>query len=249
MLNITLEELLEAGSHFGHQVRRWNPKMAPYIYAQSDGVHIFDLTKTREAILEACEFLTKVVKDGGVILFVGTKRQAKVIVERAAKNSGMPFVTSRWMGGSLTNFEQMKRSVRKLEELKKDMADGKYNDYTKKERLLLDREIAKLERDFGGVISLKQLPQAIFVVDTKEERTAVLEARKLGIPVVGIVDTNSDPTIVNYPIPANDDAVKSIELLVGLAEKAVWEGKEKTDSQISESRITDDQKDKKSGNL
>lgn len=225
MLNITLEELLEAGSHFGHQVKRWNPRMAPYIYAQSDGVHVFDLAKTREALLEACKFLEETVKNGGVVLFVGTKRQARELVEAAAKNTNMPYVTSRWMGGTLTNFEQMRRSVRKLEELKKDIDSGRYDTYTKKERLLIDREITKLEKDFGGISSLKKIPDVIFVVDTKEEKTAVFEAIRLNIPVVGIVDTNADPTIVDYPIPANDDAVKSIQLIVGLVEIAVLEGK------------------------
>jgi small subunit ribosomal protein S2 len=227
MLNVTLEELLEAGSHFGHQIRRWNPKMAPYIYAQNEGVHVFDLAQTREGLLEACRVLTQAAKDNKTILFVGTKRQAREIVENAAKNTGMPFVTTRWIGGLLTNFEQMRRSVKKLEEMKKNMSEGKYEDHTKMERLLMDRDIAKLERIFGGVVSLTKMPDYLFVVDTKEEATAVFEAKKLNIPVIGIVDTNADPTIIDHPIPANDDALKSIELLVGSAEKAILEGQGK----------------------
>lgn len=225
MINVTLEELLEAGSHFGHQVRRWNPKMAPYIYAQNDGVHVFDLTKTREGLIAACEQVEKVAKDGGVILFVGTKRQARDIVETAARNTGMPYLTTRWMGGVLTNFEQMRRSVKKLQDLKKSKEEGKFETYTKKERLLIDREIAKLERIFGGIVSLTKMPDLVFMVDTKQESTAVLESVRMGIPVVGIVDTNADPTIIDFPIPANDDAVKSISLIVGLIEKTILEVK------------------------
>jgi small subunit ribosomal protein S2 len=227
MLNITLEELLEAGSHFGHQVRRWNPKMAPYIYAQNEGVHVFDLAKTREALIEACTILTTASKEGKVILFVGTKRQARELVEQAAKNTGMPYVVTRWVGGLLTNFEQMRRSVKKLQDMKKGMEDGTYDDRTKRERLLMDRDIAKLERIFGGVTSLTKMPDYLFIVDTKEEATAVFEAKKLGIPVIGIVDTNADPTIIDYPIPANDDAVKSLGLLIGAGEKAILEGQGK----------------------
>lgn len=240
MLNVTLEELLEAGSHFGHQVRRWNPKMAPYIYAQNEGVHVFDLAKTREALLEACKILTIAAKDGKIILFVGTKRQAREIVEAAAKNTNMPYVVSRWLGGLLTNFEQMKKSVKKLADMKKNMEEGNYEDRTKRERLLIERDIAKLEKVFGGVTTLTKMPDYIFVVDTKEEGTAVLEAKRLGIPVIGIVDTNSDPTVIDFPIPANDDAVKSIELLVGFAEKAVLEG-QNSDKQ----KVTSDKKETK----
>lgn len=226
-MNISLEQLLEAGSHFGHQVRRWNPKMAPYIYAQHDGVHVFDLTKTKTGLEEACEAVKKLVSEGKIVLFVATKRQAKDIVTAAAKSVGMPFVSTRWLGGMLTNFEQIKRSLRKLQDLKKSRDSGEFDEYTKHERLLLDREIASLERMLGGVSSLNTLPDMLFVLDTHEEATAVREANKVGIPVVGVVDTNGDPQIIDYPIPANDDAVKSITLLVNAVTEAVKEGQKK----------------------
>lgn len=228
MLNITLEELLEAGSHFGHNVRRWNPKMARYIYAAHEGVHVFDLTKTREALLEACEVLEKSAKEGKTILLVGTKKQARDLVSETAKNLELPFVSTRWLGGLLTNFEQMRKSVRKLEDLKKGITQGDFDSYTKKERLLMDREIQKLEYVLGGVVKMSKLPDLIFVVDTHAEKTAVFEARKLGIPVIGICDTNSDPTLIDYPIPANDDAQKSLELIIKLAGRAIAQGLGKT---------------------
>ena len=223
-MQVTLEQLLEAGAHFGHQTRRWNHKMAPYIYASHNGVHIFDLAKTRESLLVACDAVKKVVASGGVVLFVGTKRQAKDFVTEAAKAVGMPYVTNRWLGGMLTNFEQIRRSVKKLEDLRKGMAAGEFDSHTKKERILIDKEIARLERILGGVETLKKLPDLMFVVDTHEERLAVHEANMLGIPVVGIVDTNADPTIIEYPIPANDDAARSVELLVEFAKESIEEG-------------------------
>lgn len=226
-MQITLEQLLEAGAHFGHQTKRWNPKMASYIYASHNGVHIFDLAKTREALLEAGEIIRKTVETGGVVLFVGTKRQAKEFVTEAAKKVGMPYVTNRWLGGMLTNFEQIRKSVKKLEDLRKGRTSGEFDQYTKKERLLLDREIARLERILGGVEGLKKLPDLMFVVDTHEEKSAVHEANRLNIPVVGIVDTNADPTTINYPVPANDDAVRSISLLVDFIREAVEEGQGK----------------------
>lgn len=224
-IDTTLEELLEAGCHFGHQVKRWNPQMAPYIYGEKEGVHIFDLAKTREALLEAYEAVKKTVSEGGIILLVGTKRQAKEIVEAAAKNVGMPYLTTRWLGGALTNFEQIKRSIKKLKDLKEGREAGKYDSYTKRERLLMDREIASLERVFGGIVDMGKLPDMIFLVSIHEEATAVREAVKMGIPVVGIVDTNADPRPIEYPIPANDDAVKSVSLVVDTIAKAVEDGK------------------------
>lgn len=223
-MQVTLEQLLEAGSHFGHQVRRWNPKMAPYIYAQNDGVHVFDLAKTKAFLEEACETVKKTASEGGIILFVATKRQAKDLVTEAAQSTGMPYVSTRWLGGMLTNFDQIKRSVKKLADLKKSRDSGEFDEYTKHERLLLDREIGSLDRMLGGVSSLNKLPDIIFVLDTHEEATAVREANKVGVPVVGVVDTNGDPQIVDYPIPANDDAVKSITLIVNAITEAVKEG-------------------------
>lgn len=223
-LDITLEELLEAGCHFGHQVRRWNPKMAPYIYGTRDRVHIFDLAKTKEGLLVAAEAARKVMQGGGVILFVGTKRQAKDIVLEAATKVGMPRVTGRWLGGTLTNFDQIKRSTERLLEMKKAREAGEYKAYTKHERLLLDRKIDELERKFGGLVGLVKLPDALFIVDTHEEEKTVLEAIRMDVPVIGVVDTNSDPSLVDYPIPANDDAVKSVALVVEFITKAVEEG-------------------------
>ncbi|MAG59522.1 30S ribosomal protein S2 [Candidatus Woesebacteria bacterium] len=227
-VNITLEELLEAGSHFGHQIKRWNPKMDSFIYGAREGVHIFDLAKTREMLVAACAALRDKAAEGGTILFVGTKRQAKDLVTQTAEKVGMPYMTSRWLGGMLTNFEQIGKSIKKLDEMKKKRAAGEYKGRTKKERLLIDREIASLERVFGGVANLGRLPDMLFIVDTHEEHTAVREAARLGIPVVGVVDTNADPTDVDYPIPANDDAVKSVSLILDAVEKAVEEGKKKS---------------------
>lgn len=236
MLDITLEELLEAGCHFGHQVRRWNPKMAHYIYGTREGVHIFDLAKTKEGLLAAGEEVRKVAGEGGVILFVGTKRQAKDIVLEAAIKVGMPRVTGRWLGGTLTNFDQIKRSTERLLEMRKAREAGEYKNYTKHERLLLDRKIDELERKFGGLVGLNKLPDALFIIDTHEEEKTVLEAIRMGVPVIGVVDTNSDPSLVDYPIPANDDAVKSIELIVNCIRKAVEEGIEsKSKSKLEES--------------
>lgn len=225
MLDITLEELLEAGCHFGHQVRRWNPKMAPYIYGAREGVHIFDLAKTREGLLAAAEAAKQVASQDGTILFVGTKRQAKDIVQEAALRVNMPRVTTRWLGGTLTNFEQIRRSVDNFLEMKKTREAGEYKEYTKHERLLIDKKIEEFERKFGGLVNLKKLPEMLFIVDTHEERSAVLEALQKDIPIVGFVDTNSDPTEVDWPIPANDDAVKSIALIVEFITKAIEEGK------------------------
>lgn len=239
-MDITLEELLEAGCHFGHQVRRWNPKMAPYIYGAREGVHIFDLAKTREGLLSAAEAVRKIAEEGGTILFVGTKRQAKDIVKDAALRVGMPYVAARWLGGTLTNFEQIHRSVKNLLEMKKAREAGEYKEYTKHERLLLDRKIEELERKFGGLVDLKKLPEMLFVVDTHQERPTVLEARRKEIPVVGIVDTNSDPTEVDWPIPANDDAVKSVALIVEFITKAVEEGlKNKANKVSNDSNINE----------
>lgn len=224
-VDITLEELLEAGSHFGHQVRRWNPKMSHYIYGAKDGVHIFDLAKTREGLVAAFDAVKKTVENGGIVLFVGTKRQAQDLIRDAAIKVGMPHVASRWLGGTLTNFDQIKRSIEKLHEMKSTREAGGYQEYTKHERLLIDRKIDDLERKFGGISSLKGLPDMLFIVDTHQEKKAVDEARKMGVPVVGVVDTNGDPTKVEYVISANDDAVKSIALIVDFIAKAVEESK------------------------
>lgn len=212
--SVSLNDLLEAGSHFGHQARRWNPAMQKYIFDKRGGVHIFDLEKTKAGLDEACEFVAKVSNAGGKILFVGTKRQASGFLRENAQRVGMPFVSLRWLGGTLTNFEQIQKRIKRMLTLKDQRVKGELKKYTKYEQLQLDREITKLERFLGGIATMDKLPDALFVVDTHAEEVAVLEAKRMGIPVVGIVDTNGEPSLVDYVIPANDDAVKSIELIV-----------------------------------
>lgn len=224
---ISLKDLLEAGAHFGHQAARWNPKMKPYLYTVRDGVHVFDLSQTKKGLEEAAAFVKTTAAKGGKIVFVGTKRQAAAIVMEEAKKAGVPYVSKRWLGGTITNWEQIKKRIEKLTEMKEKREKGEYKKYTKKEQLLLDREIARLEKFFGGLVGLKELPAAIFVVDTKKEVTAVREANQKEIPVVAIVDSNSDPDLVDYVIPANDDAVGAIKLIVGAIGEAAKEGREK----------------------
>ena len=224
-VKISLEELLERGAHFGHQSRRWNPKMAPYLYGINEGVHVFDLIKTKKALEEALEVLSKAASEGKSILLVGTKKQAKQKVEDIAKALGYPYVTERWLGGILTNFEQIKRSLSKLSEMKAKMAAGEYNKFTKKERLLIEREITRLERFFGGMAGMEKLPDLMVIIDTHKEAGAVKEAKSHGIEVVGIVDSNTDPTLVDYPIPMNDDAARAVEYVLDLIQEALLEGK------------------------
>ena len=226
-ITVLLEELLESGAHFGHQTRRWNPKMGEYIYGQENGVHIFDLTKTKPMLEAALDFLTKTVSEGKTVLLLGTKKQIKDKVSEIAKEAGVPFVTERWLGGTISNFSQMKKSLKKLEEMKANMASGVYKKFTKKERLLIDREIVRLERFFGGMTSLTKVPDALFVIDTKREAGAVREAREKKISIVGIVDTNSDPGSVDFPIPMNDDASRALEYVLNLVRLAILEGKSK----------------------
>ncbi|KKR39662.1 30S ribosomal protein S2 [Candidatus Woesebacteria bacterium RIFOXYA1_FULL_40_18] len=226
-IKISLEELLEAGAHFGHQAKRWNPKMASYLYGIQEGVHVFDLTKTKVAMEEALDVLKNAAKEGKNILILGTKKQCKEKIIEIGKETGMPYVSERWLGGTLTNFDQMKRSISKLSEMKTKMAAGEYKKYTKKERLLLEREITRLERFFGGISTLEKLPDMLFVVDTHKETQAVKEALKMKIETIGIVDSNSDPTVVDYPIPMNDDAAKALEYVLDLVKKAILEGQSK----------------------
>lgn len=226
-IKISLEELLNAGAHFGHQTRRWNPKMGGYIYGSEQGVHIFDLTKTKPMLEEALGFLTKTASEGKTILLLGTKKQIKDKVAEVAGEAGVPFVNERWLGGTISNFGQMKKSLKKLVEMKAGMAEGLYNKYTKKERLLIDREITRLERFFGGVTNLTQVPDVLFVIDTKREAGAVHEAKEKGVKIVGIVDSNADPDAIDYPIPMNDDASKALEYVLSLVKEAILEGKDK----------------------
>jgi len=224
-VKVDVKKLLEAGAHFGHQARRWNPKMEPYLYGVQDGVHVFDLIKTKEALDQALDVLKEASKKGKKILLVGTKKQAKDKVREVAKSTGCFFVTERWLGGTLTNFDQMNKSLTKLSDMKKKMEAGDYKSFTKKERLLIEREIARLERFFGGLVGLSDLPDVMFIVDTKRQSGAVKEAKVKGVEVVGIVDSNSDPTLIDYPIPMNDDATRALEYVLDLVREAILEGK------------------------
>lgn len=224
---ISLKDLLEAGAHFGHQVRRWNPKIAPYLYGEREGIHIFDLAKTRDALIRACDAVKKVASEEGVILFVGTKRQAQEPIKSVAIKVGMPYINQRWIGGLFTNFKQIAKSIEKLKEMKAKRDVGEYKEYTKREQLLLDREIARLERVFGGIANLEELPDMVFIVDTNKEETAVLEAMRMEIPTVGIVDSNSNPEQIDFPIPMNDDATTAVELVVNLIGDSIKKGQGK----------------------
>lgn len=227
MAYVTVEQLVKAGSHFGHLTRRWNPKMKPYIFMEKNGIYIIDLQKTQKLLNHACEQLAAIAAKGESVLYIGTKKQAKDIIKREAGRIGMPYVTERWLGGMLTNFSTIRKSVKKLESLEKKATDGTFESITKKERLSLTKLKDKLDLTLSGIRNMKRLPGAVFVVDTLEEEIAVREAIKLGIPVFAIVDTNSDPDPINYPIPANDDAYKSIGLITTAITKAVEEGQAK----------------------
>lgn len=224
MTSITMKELLEAGVHFGHQTKQWNPKMKPYIFGARSGVYIVDLQKTAKLFKNACKFLTETVGNGGNVLFVGTKRQAQDPIREEAQKCGMFYVTNRWMGGMLTNFQTIKKNLDRLKEIEKMETDGTLQALTKKEAISLKREERKLERSLGGVKEMKKLPSAVFIVDTKKERIAVKEAQKLAIPIVGVVDTNSDPEGIDYIIPGNDDAIRSIRLFATRVSDACQEG-------------------------
>ncbi|MBN3032880.1 MAG: 30S ribosomal protein S2 [Candidatus Saganbacteria bacterium] len=222
---VTMKELLEAGVHFGHQSKRWNPKMQRYIYSARNGIHVIDLHKTIPLIEKAYEFV-KSVSGGGAVLFVGTKKQAQEAIEEEAKRCGMFYVNQRWMGGTLTNFKTLKKNIARLNEIEKMKEDGTYDRLPKKEVILLEREHRKLVRGLGGIRQMTILPAAVFIVDTLKEQTALKEARRLKIPVVAIVDTNTDPDEVDYPITGNDDAIRSIKLLTGLIAEACIAGRE-----------------------
>ena len=224
MNDIKLQELLVAGCHFGHLTRRWNPKMKPYIFMQRNGIHIIDLKKTHALLLEACEEARRIARNGEEIMLVGTKKQAQDIIRLEAERCGMPYVIERWLGGTLTNFITIKRSVKRLKNLEKLATDGTYDKIQKKEILQVEREKEKLNRDLGGIRDMNHLPGAIFVVDTKKEAIAVREAKRLNIPIIGIIDTNSDPDDIDFPIPSNDDAFKAINLVTHAIADAILEG-------------------------
>ncbi len=219
-----IQEMIDAGVHFGHQAKRWHPKMEPYIYMVNKNVHIIDLEKTEEMLKKACDFLYEQASLGKTIVFVGTKRQSKDIVQSEAARCGALYVNERWVGGTITNFETIKKNIDKLLGFIKGREEGKFSIYTKKERLLIDREVEKLQISYGGITSMKKTADVLFIIDPKREKTAVREARISNVPVIAIVDTNANPTEVTYPIPANDDAIKSVSLIVKSIANAVEEG-------------------------
>jgi small subunit ribosomal protein S2 len=223
MVNTSQQELLDAGVHFGHLKRKWNPKMAPYIFMERNGIHIIDLNKTQVKLEEAAAAIKQIAKSGKRILFVATKKQAKDIVANAAKSVGMPYITERWPGGMLTNFATQRKSVKKMSGFEKMETDGTFDNISKKERLQISRQKAKMEKLLGSIADLTRLPAALFIVDIMKEHIAVAEAQKLNIPTIAICDTNTDPTSIDFPIPANDDATKSIELIMNVMVKAIEE--------------------------
>ena len=226
MAVISMKQLLEAGVHFGHQTRRWNPKMAEYIFTERNGIYIIDLQKTVKKVEEAYMFVRQLAEDGKDILFVGTKKQAMDAVKEEALRCGMYYINARWLGGMLTNFKTIKTRIRRLEQLRKMEEDGTFDLLPKQEVIKLNHEVEKLEKYLGGIKDMRNLPGAIFVVDTKKEHNAIAEARKLGIPIVAIVDTNCDPDEVDYIIPGNDDAIRAVKLMASTVANAVLEGKQ-----------------------
>lgn len=226
MSHITMKQLLEAGVHFGHQTRRWNPKMKPFIFGERNGIHIIDLQQTLKYFEIAYDFAKSVTAEGGKILFVGTKKQAQDAIKEEAQRCGMPFVNFRWLGGTLTNFRTIRQSVEKLKRLETWFADGTIERFLKKERLIMERLKNKLERNLEGIKDMDSLPQALYVVDPVWEEIAVKEARKLGIPIIAIVDTNCDPDLIDYIIPGNDDAIRAVKLITSKIADACLEGQE-----------------------
>ncbi len=226
MQTLTHKDLLDAGCHFGHLKRKWNPKMRQYIFAERNGIHVIDLNATLECLEHSAKALRSMAKAGKKILFVGTKKQSREIIANAAKSVGMPYVTERWLGGMMTNFTTLRRSVRKMQSIKTMLSDTTLETITKKERLMLTRKYEKLERMFGGVAQLNRLPNTIITVDVSHEHLAIAESKRLGLKTIGIVDTNSDPTVVDFAIPANDDASKSIGLIINYLTDAIREGLE-----------------------
>lgn len=225
MVTDLMKQLLEAGVHFGHQTKRWNPKMAQYIFGQRNGIYIINLEKTAERLEAACDFLREIASRGEYVLFVGTKKQAKDAIIEESQRCGMYSVTERWLGGLLTNFSTIKTSVKRMKDLESMKADGSIETLKKKERAALDKEWMKLHKNLSGVSEMKKFPGAIVIVDPKKEDTAVREAKKLGIPIVALIDTNSDPDKIDYPIPGNDDAIRAIKLVLAVLADSIVEGR------------------------
>jgi len=238
---VTMKNLLESGVHFGHQTKRWDPRMKKFIFAERNGIHIIDLQKTITAIKDAYDFVRKTVHDGNTVLFVGTKKQAQLAVEKEAKRCGMFYVNNRWLGGMLTNFTTIKKSIMRLKKIEKMEIDGTFESLTKKEVSLLVKEKAGLEKNLGGIKDMKDLPGVIFIIDTKKEAIAVAEARRCGIPVIAIVDTNCNPEGITFPIPGNDDAIRAITLFTQIIANAVVEADNEIGLQVIENLQEDDE--------
>jgi len=232
-----IKQLLEAGVHFGHKTSRWNPKMKKFIFGERSGIYIIDLEKTEQALNRARDFLMEITTKGEVVLFVGTKKQAQEVVQQEAMRAGMYYVTERWPGGLLTNFSTVKKSINRLKEIEKMREDGTFAKFTKKEVSGMEKELAKLKKNFSGISAMERMPKAIFIVDTKKEETAVRESMRLKIPIVGLIDTNCNPDPVSYPVPGNDDATKSVQLITHLIADSVIEGRKKFLSYLSESGV------------
>lgn len=248
-VNVNMREFLEAGVHYGHQTRRWNPKMKPYIFGSRNGIHIIDLQKTVKLFKRACDFLEQTTSRGGHVLFIGTKRLARDLVAEEARRSGMYFINYRWLGGTLTNFPTIRQSIHRLKRYEKMRLDGTLNKLTKKEALGFDREILKLDQNLGGIKDMPGMPRAVFIVDAHKENIAVKEAQRLGIPIVAITDTNCDPTGIDFPIPGNDDSLKALKLFVSSAAEACIAGRmrskdvkeEDINFKVTEGMFRDDQ--------
>ncbi|MDD2679728.1 MAG: 30S ribosomal protein S2 [Candidatus Omnitrophica bacterium] len=232
-----IKQLLEAGVHFGHQTKRWNPKMKKFIFGSRSGIYIIDLEKTEECINKARDFLMDITSKGEYVLFVGTKKQAQEVMLQEAIRSGMYYVTERWPGGLLTNFSTIKKSINRLKDIERMREDGTFAKLTKKEVAGLEKELAKLNKNFAGIVPMERMPKAVFVIDTTKEDTAVKEARRLGIPIVALIDTNSNPDLVDYPIPGNDDATKSIKAVADIITDTVIEGRKKFLSYLAQDGV------------
>ncbi len=242
MVAINMKQLLEAGVHFGHQTRRWNPKMKPYIFGARNGIHIIDLQKTVRLFKDAYEFIIKTVSEGYSVLFVGTKKQARDSVVEESERCGMFYVVNRWLGGTLTNFQTIRRSISRLKELESMKRDGTINRYTKKEILRMEKELVKLEKNLGGIKNMDELPGAVFVIDPKREKIAIREARKLNIPVIAIADSNCDPDEIDYIIPGNDDAIRAIRLMCSKVADACIEGHDLAEERLrAETKLREEQ--------
>lgn len=246
MSKLEYKDLLDAGVHFGHLTRKWDPKMAPYIFMERNGIHIIDLNKTLASLDEASNAVKQVVRNGRKIMFVATKKQAKDLVAEEARRLKMPYVTERWLGGMLTNFATIRKSLKKMTGIEKLMKDEAYLNMAKRERLMVSREKEKLERVLGGIADLTRIPAALFIVDIKREHIAVQEAKKLNIPVFAVVDTNSNPNLVDFPIPANDDAYKSISLIVKAFGEAIEEGLSERKKDKDDQKLQEDEAEKRS---